>query len=77
MVRLEGNAEFEAHDVDLLGGREIAVPSGYRLLIRPGVGGEPEEHLEGIHGRCTWHWEYSLSGSDIVLSRLGTSSQSS
>lgn len=62
-------AEFEAHDVTLLGDLAFEVPDGHRLLVTAGEGGGLNMQLQPLL-QPTWHWQYSMGGADDVQLQL-------
>ena len=80
VVRLRGNAEFDARDVTLSGDVMYDVPAGWRLSLRPDTderGGESlgavrEEwtDLSAAGGGPTWRWAYDVGDGGRVGLRL-------
>ncbi|KAK9186659.1 hypothetical protein WN944_018047 [Citrus x changshan-huyou] len=69
-VILHGNAEFEASDVTLQGNHVFEVPDGHKLKITSGNSGlvvqlDPIE--QNMMDTGSWHWNYKINGSHIVL----------
>ncbi|MDF2576823.1 MAG: hypothetical protein K0S74_307 [Chlamydiales bacterium] len=68
-IYLQGDAEFEAHDVVFNGNLEIIVPAGHKLTVSS-LNGELQYNLQKI-ASPTWFWNYSITDNlTIALKKL-------
>lgn len=67
-IILEGNGEFHAEDVTIVGDKEVIVPDNHRMVARQ-EGSAVVFDLQKIE-KATWSWEYTWDVEDrVTLSR--------
>lgn len=67
-IQLIGNGEFVAENVEFIGGIDLVVPSGHRMVASM-KNGEVVFSTEKI-GTSSWFWDYVLDAQDKVLLHL-------
>jgi hypothetical protein len=64
-IVIEGNGEFDAKDVALVGDARYVVPNGKRLTLRPDGAGNIQERWSDI-STPSWRWKYTFGDDDRV-----------